>query len=215
MSSDSQFYWSLGVTIAGLLVTGVCMYYQRKSYELMLATISQKKRAEYEKNHKWWWWPLVLMVCLSASAWIPYFLTPPKQIPYEAILGWGTVGPPGVPFPTPGIGPGLYVAVDGNVLLDYRKKYRVAAIAFHNTGSIDPGDVKELQKSALYDIRPEHIEMRIPLDSKFVSDVESGMRMTNYDALLVPNEVRMSDFSTTHEAGRLGVIRIGGRAGPP
>ena len=165
------------------------------------------------------YWPLSCMALMLIGTWVPYFLPKPKPqfTGTGALLYWGQGSSDtfGQPWPTPGQAPNVRVTVDGHLIDDFKDGYRVGAIAFHASGATAAEDVRELEKSSLFDIHPEPMDIRIFLSVHFMDLFTSGLRGTNYRAVLVPNGVRMEDFQTLHEAYKLGVIDIGHGGGPP
>jgi hypothetical protein len=223
-----DFDWSAWMPVivntlitAGIGVAGLVM--QQKQIVLAKAQFeASAKKAKVPLKPRWWnlYWPIALMVVLAAVSWIPYILgiDGPVRVP-SALVRWGLAPVPGmnedvgIPVDDP-IVHGRVVA-NGHALRKYAKADRIAAVAFHAIGSIDPFDVSTLQKSALYDIRDEEMEVAIPLDSAFRDDYKHGFRGTNYMLLLVPRGTTMADFGTIHQAQALGVKVLGTGLGPP
>ncbi len=108
-----------------------------------------------------------------------------------------------------------HMHVDGNAILSYKDNYRVIGIAFHASGAVDMKDIDSLNKTGPHDIAAGDIPMTIDFDSKFLDEMSHGVRGTNYTALLIPNTVEPSQFSTIRQAESMGAIIIGRASGPP
>jgi hypothetical protein len=106
--------------------------------------------------------------------------------------------------------------VEGKCLFPYRDTHRVAVIAFHTPGDREWLDIRDLQKSALYDIRDGEIPVVFNLTDNYVNELAHGWRgATNYYPLLVPKGLGMDQFSTLRQALALGAIQLQGSTGPP
>jgi len=119
----------------------------------------------------------------------------------------------GVSYP-PQVGH-VFAKVDGDAIISYAEKYKVAVVVFHDPGTSDTRDVEISDKSNLFDIAGGDIRIELVLGNKFMSEVSKGYTGTKYAALLVPNKVSMGQFSTLREAESVGIKIIGGGFGPP
>ena len=208
-----QFWVSLSANIAMVAIALYTALLQRRQLGLMA-----KARGKKANSAKQSYWPLMTMVLLAASCWVPYFFSTPTSAPGAAYLeGWGPALEPGY-IPKPGEQVEIkyaQVIANGRMLQEQREHYRLAGVCFRYGGLGDPDDATSLQKSALYEIRNESIPIIIPLDSAFQAQTKSGIGGTNYRLLLVPNGVNPAQFSTFHEAYSLGIKVIGTGGGPP
>lgn len=193
------------------------------SVKLQLQTQQEvRTRAERRRGSKFPWyrayWPILAMAACMIGTWVPYFSSQGIVISPPYLTTWGPVTPDG-------FSPGQNVPVDqfkavkeiadGRLLMSARKRSRLAGVCFHYSGLGDQDDVTDLQKSQLYDIRDGDVLITIPLGPKFMEELKGGSRGTLYRLLLVPSNVAMSQFSSLHEAYRLGVQVIGQGGGPP
>jgi hypothetical protein len=106
--------------------------------------------------------------------------------------------------------------VRGDLLFDYRNKFKVAVVAYKWDGLIDINDAPNLQKSNLFDItNNREIRIKIKMNEEFVDELRKGHLMTNYSILLVPNGVTMDQFTTLRQAKALGIKVMETRGGPP
>jgi hypothetical protein len=220
-SQDLQFYISIAVSGLCLVVGGIQAHYAQKSFALMIASMSTKKRNEYRQKvtlgavQKWW--PLALMILLSVTAWIPYWLTPDDLYKQVQISSWGPDAPMGSVLNIDQL-QNLKVTADGShASTSTRNKYRVAAIAMHYDGTRDANDVEFLVKSNEYDIADGVISILIPISPRFRADYGPPLnwRGTGYALLLVPKEISMDKFSTLRQAQSLGVKILGTGGGGP
>jgi hypothetical protein len=79
------------------------------------------------------------------------------------------------------------------------------AVAYHYAGDVDPFDLKDLQKSALFDIRKGTQTMIIKLDDKFINEANLGKHFAaNYLLLIMPRSVERDDVTTLRRLGELG-----------
>jgi hypothetical protein len=190
------------------------------SVKLQIQTRQEvKTRAEKRRDEKLPWyrvyWPILAMGACMVGTWIPYFSLQGIIIPPLYLTGWGPLysGHSGI-VPIDQLKAAKEI-VDGRLLISESKRSRLAGVCFHYSGLGDRDDVADLQKSQLYDIRNEDILIVIPFGPKFMEEMKFGDRGTTYKLLLVPNSISMNQFSTLHEASRLGVKVIGQGGGPP
>jgi hypothetical protein len=158
---------------------------------------------------KWYkkYWPVFGMVLAIILSWVPYFVVANVTLP-DPIVHWGGA---------PQFGPNtVEIIVNGSKLLSKKSRYKVAAVCFHYVSRGDYVDSANLQKSRLFEIRDELETIPIPVDSAFVYEWQTqNISPTSYFGLLVPNDVSMDQFSTLRQAFALGVLSLGGKAGPP
>lgn len=103
-----------------------------------------------------------------------------------------------------------YVTIDGRLLSAYSSQFKLAAVFFKWSGNPDFIDVEGLQKSNVYEIRHEAVRIVIALDQEFLKTRPGA---NNFVALLIPNALRMDQFSTLRQAYALGAIEIGTGSG--
>jgi hypothetical protein len=144
--------------------------------------------------------------------WFPEPAGPTSGKIYNVIKGWGPIL--GMPRDI------VEIVVDGHELIKQSginpKSFRLAAVCYHNRGTIDTRDISDLQKSSLHDLRDEDVQMTIQLNTKFMDEyLKQGWTNTNYVAIVVPNGVTMDQFSTMRQAFSLGVLSVSGVVGPP
>jgi hypothetical protein len=204
---DWKYWISVGVSLVGLWLT---WRQGRKSAGGSMNAIPLK--GSYVPVILGKYWPLVIMFFLMIGSWIPYTLSRPAPPP--ALIGYGA-GYHGVAWPTPGVPPKVFITVDGRTLMSYKDSHHIAGVAFHVLGDVDRDDIRDLQKSTLYDIHAEDVDIFIPVDEKFMTEFSKGYRGTAYRALLVPNSVRMEDFQTLREGYKLGIVELGHGGGAP
>jgi len=90
------------------------------------------------------------------------------------------------------------------------------AIAYHYAGDVDVADVKDLQKSALFDIRKGPQTLIIRANDDFLSEVTSGRhRLTNYSLLLVPRSIEKDSITTLRNLATVGGKVLWSGSGPP
>jgi len=136
----------------------------------------------------------------------PGLAGPNAELPhYQYVFEWGVAAGSN----------DLKLGTNGQWFSSKSSGYKLAAIAFHYRGDLDVLDTSDLQKSALYDIVPGTVMMRIKTDDAFRQRFKSGARVTNYVLLLVPHGVSMEQFSTLREAIAVGVIAVSRTSGPP
>jgi hypothetical protein len=94
--------------------------------------------------------------------------------------------------------------------------HRMMAIAYHYAADIDVGDLKDLQKSALFDIRKGVQQMLIKLDDKFVNEANSGKHFAaNYSLLIIPRQAERDEVTTLRRLAELGGKVVWSGQGPP
>jgi hypothetical protein len=213
---DYQFWWSLSATILGVVLTGASAYYQKKAVELMLQTMSKKKQQEFAMSKRSLRWPIVVMVLIATSSWIPYLISDHKPSIGEVhMFYWGTGASSDKSIPIDQLA-ALSVGINTADLSQLaRKKYRIAAVAFLPSGYIDYDDEANLQKSFLHDIPDKQLDIPIPLGDDYRALFKQGRRSTLYDALLVPKDITMDKFTTLRQAKSMGVIVAAAMGGPP
>jgi hypothetical protein len=189
---------ALGVAIYGVLL-------QRRQTHLMIEQSAEHKKLAMPE---WWRSPTIgALVVLAALTWVPWLAmlaTPkPKPVPI-AIAGWGGINLEQKTLPV--------AAVVGET----NPNIRLMAIAFHYNGETDFTDVKELQKSALYDTRLGSVVLMIKADDNFINEVVAKKQVgTNFMLLTVPAKLENIQFSTIRQALSMGAQIVGSGTGPP
>lgn len=111
------------------------------------------------------------------------------------------------------------IKTDGDYFGNYAEDYKLAGVIFlYHPNGVDPSDQPLLNKSGLYDIRPEHETLSIPWSDEYRQElIRNGPRGTgtDYALLLVPKGVEMTQFDTLHQAKALGVKVEQVSYGPP
>jgi hypothetical protein len=200
MFKDPQFW----IGALALLVASYAAYFQRKQYFLMLP--APGKRPPKIAPKPWWQFPpLIAAFALAMLAWVPFLLSlwnqpAPSTI---AVFGWGTNN----------LVPGLPINV---VITKDDPSIKLMGAAYHYDGTTDLYDVKQLQKSALYDVRIGAVLIMVKTDATFVDEVSSHRHVrTNYVLLSVPASLNAPDFSTLRQATGMGIKTIWSGVGPP
>jgi hypothetical protein len=211
MEIDWRF-WAPMIATALQLAVGI--YQSRLQIRQMKLALAPAKVQEVNAM-PWFktYWPMVAMLVAMVGSWIPYFVV--NRPPETALTAWGPNGQVGAKWPMPGIPPQLTATLNGRSVISRRATHHVAVVAFHSFGTTDVEDVRDLQKSSLFEIRDDYIKIVFPVNDTFMAEVAKGYEGTAYTALLVPNGVRMGDFQSLREAHKLGVTDIGGGIGPP
>jgi hypothetical protein len=156
---------------------------------------------------------VALALVLSAFGWFRYHSLF-ERIPYleyqstknlqGAINSWGALQV-GSDFRSSFI-------VDGDALYSFRDDYGVAAVAFHNPTEQDWKDITELVKSNIHDISHGEIAIGWVFPPEYV---KAPIKGTQFVAILVPNKVRMDQFTSLRQAESMGVKIVGLAGGPP
>jgi hypothetical protein len=193
------------IPILALAVAGYSAHLQRQQVNLM--TAGQNVLPGIPAGQSWWKSPTVIaLFILVLLTWVPWLWTTfvsPKFQPYVTIVSWGALNLPAGQLQ-------ITAAVTAT-----KENEKLEAIAFHYKGDVDVMDAKDLQKSAMYDVRAGIQILVIHIDDKFTGEILSGMRNTSYILLIVPSSLRPEDFSTLREAFARGAILVGGSVGPP
>jgi hypothetical protein len=215
----NQFVVSLTVTVLIGAITAYQTYLTRK--QLTLQTESMGKNRKQKTNIVVPWrhlyGPPLIMVLLAAASWIPYLLSANGQTqpnasnnPPSHLFQWG-------PLTSPARAEDikvLLVKVHGSDFKQYAGTYKLAGLAFHYSGEGNILDLQKLQKSALYEIENQDMEIFIPLDQDFITTMQHAIG-TNYRLLLVPSGVSMDQFSTLRQAALLGIKQTDMASGGP
>jgi hypothetical protein len=189
------------IPIISLLVAAYGVHLQRQQIKLMRGATETDK----PPIPVWWRTPTVIaLVVLAALAWVPWLLTPKISRPQFAVTGCGLVQRQ----------PELMMHVNAGIFIE-DKSIKLMAVAFHYKGTTDVMDVKELQKSALYDVRPGNQILLIKADDNFVSEVNAGQAPTNYQLFAVPAGIDPAQVTTSRHLIALGGRLIWGGSGPP
>ncbi len=102
--------------------------------------------------------------------------------------------------------PGGLVSAAGYLLGKYAKDYRLVAVCFHYRGTSDFKDVKNISKSAAFDIAPYSMELSIQWNNTYMSELSSGIIGPYYVLLMVPKELSVDSFDSVREAMAKGAI---------
>jgi hypothetical protein len=160
---------------------------------------------------------------------IYYFtLADEPPIPQTIILDWGYSGSarwqPGDPQSIQGPKESM-LRVNGSLLRSLAKKdYKLIGVGFHHVISGDVLDQPNISKSGLYDIRDGQINITIPWNDDFISELVHAKpvgeslylrRIPHYMLLAVPKGVTPQSFSSLRQAIDLGAKRLQSVAGPP
>jgi hypothetical protein len=152
-------------------------------------------------------WPLVLIVLIAASSWIPYILRPGDlpEWPNSKTGSKAYTAAPGACF----------VTADGDFFVKYRKRYRLASACYIYDGTVDLLDVPHLQVSKEREITAGDMPMNAQWGPTFQDYVDQKqIPLINHVLLLVPVGVSAGQFSTLRQARDLGV-KIGPVGGGP
>ena len=197
-------YQSLFSSIATVVMVAAAIY-QSVLMRRQLQMMTPKSK---QKQVKTPYWPLIV-ICVAGIgiAWTPVWFNTTNQNQYQAsLLAWGL---------NPQNQQTGFIRVDSRRFLSQRKGFRLAAACFHYYGIGDAKDSPNISKSALYDIVDQpYLDITIPFNQQFEEERKKG-HGSNYALLLVPNGVKMDQFSTIHEAEALGVKMIDTGAGSP
>lgn len=164
-----------------------------------------------------WVYVPVLLILLSVFSFYAGYLTghssgvviPPSEL--DCMSGWGIMRP------QPFSGPALWVQANGACVLAVignRSDYHVTAVAFHEYGVLDPFDEPLTAKSKPHEIQP-FMNIVIPEGPAFLKQSPEPEGGTQYALLVVPKSVSTDQFSTMHEALKLGAHLAGWSKGPP
>jgi hypothetical protein len=88
-------------------------------------------------------------------------------------------------------------------------------VLYHHPPNIDHIDVSVISKSAEFDIRGEQIDLEIPWNEKFRTEVANRLVGTSYTLLAIPVGVTPDQFDTLRQAEALGARILEERGGPP
>jgi hypothetical protein len=111
-----------------------------------------------------------------------------------SVPGWGGVGLPE--------GRALFLTA---VAAEDDPTHRMMAIAYHYVADMDVFDLRDLQKSALFDIRKGPQTIIIKPDAKFIDEANSGKHYAaNYSLVIMPRSVERDDVTTLRRLRELG-----------
>lgn len=191
------------VTVLSLLVGVIGIFLQYRQIQLM-QTASPKRTT----SKLWWRMPVVValatLTVLNLSVLgIAIWLRPPAAT--LSVSSWGGLGLPE--------GKALFITA---LSAQDDPTHRMMAVAYHYAGDVDPHDLKDLQKSALFDIRKGAQTMIIKLDDKFINEANSGKHVVaNYSLLIMPRSVERDDVTTLRRLRELGGTIIATMVGAP
>jgi hypothetical protein len=112
--------------------------------------------------------------------------------------------------------PSSKIEVDGGDLTYLGSdKYKLLGVVYHVPPTSDRMDVGDLSKSALFDIRNEHITITIFWNKKFIEDFVDDKIGSAYSLLAIPVNLDPKQFGTLRQAVKLGAKILEERGGPP
>jgi hypothetical protein len=88
------------------------------------------------------------------------------------------------------------------------------AVCYHSTGLLDPKDVP-ISGSALFDIQNDLMNIKIPWNQQFQTELIQRMSGTSYALLLVPKKIEQVSFLTMRDAEAKGARTLETKGGPP
>jgi hypothetical protein len=200
-----MFDLQIWIPILALAVAAYGVYLQYVQVGLMKPSATTE--GAISASPKWWRSPIIAtLAILALLAWVPFAVSSWKASrvhpPTVGVMGWGALA-----------------INDQDMTLHVNAVISVAdptsklfAIAFHYRGDTDVLDAKNLQKSALYDLRVGNQVLIIKPDDSFRHD---GMHPTNYELFVVPNTLDPQQFQTARQLFSLGGKLIWGGVGPP
>jgi hypothetical protein len=196
MDAQQQFWLQLAVTA---LIGIIGIYYTRKQVQL------QKPDNQSGAWSKFW--PIILMIVLAASSWIPYIIHPDDLPDFPD---------PHAPVYDYGVTPSeCYVSVNGQRFSRYAGHYKLASGCYLYDGNGDILDAPQLQVSRTYDINNSQFRMRIPWGPGFKQYVLTKLPShLNLVVFLMPVGIDPGQFSTLRQAKALGVRLITAGAAP-
>jgi hypothetical protein len=97
------------------------------------------------------------------------------------------------------------VAVNGNLLMPYKDKYNVAFACYLWDGTQDQLDLPNLLISEVHDIGTGDLPMRVEFTPQFDWRFNHSEGMVNYMLMLVPKDLKVTQFQTLRQARALGV----------
>jgi hypothetical protein len=192
------------IPLLALIVAAYGVFLQKQPVRVMPIAAAGPKA---NPTRPWWRSPIVIaLAILAALNWVPWvgsFVLKPKPAPISA-LGWGGMNL------TNGTLPLMAVITSTN------PDVKLMAIAFHYSGTTDFTDVKQLQKSALYDVRQGTELIMIQADNDFVDEVVNKKQTgTNFMLLTIPLALGTPQFSTLRQAFTMGIQIVWSGTGPP
>ena len=149
-----QFWLQLAVTV---LIGGIGIYYQREQLRMMDSTKANAGRRLTLRKY----WPIVLMLALAVSVWIP-------SVTDAGIREWS----PGEDSPVlsySNIPLGCEIVVNGDLFWKYRNKYKLASLCLYNDPTTDVLDITHFGISSLHEIRKGPITLRLNWGQSFLS----------------------------------------------
>lgn len=109
-------------------------------------------------------------------------------------------------------GRALFLSV---VALQDDPAHRMMAVAYHYVADMDVLDLRDLQKSALFDIRKGPQVMIVRPDAKFLDEANSGKHYAANNALvIVPRSVERDDITSLRRLAELGGRVVSTMVGP-
>jgi hypothetical protein len=195
----------LWIPLLTLAVAAYGAFLQRRQVQLMAAA---KPANRGSTASVWWRSPIIgAMAILTVLAWAPLvigLLSPKLPQQKIGVASWG-----GLDL-AHGTLPILAVMTDDN------RDLKLMGIAYHYDGKTDFSDVKDLQKSALYDVRRGAENILIKADEIFINEAVTRQHVrTNYILLTVPAQLGQPNFSTLRQAFSMGAQMVWSGVGPP
>jgi hypothetical protein len=192
--------------ILGMLALAVAVYSAFLQRQALIMTAS--KREESAILQRWWRSPsIVALVLLTVLAWTPWAVTAWKNWGIErvgiGVIGWGQI---------PQDANLLEIALVGT---EIKPAYKLIGIATHYRGSTDIMDWSPLEISAPYDFRLGQQIVIIQPSQSFLNDVKAGAHNTQYFLLMIPANIKTTQFKTLREAVALGGKFLWSGNGPP
>jgi hypothetical protein len=199
---DDPAFWLQFLVTALIGLMG--LYYSQQQLRLMNpANESDSKRFQWARV-----WPLVVMVALAASSWIPYLIhddLPEFPDPKPYVRGYAASA----------LAKQCVITVSGERFWKYSKHYKLAGACYFDDGLADVLDVPQLQVSRAYDIVKTNLALRVPWGPTFGPYIEEKhARFVTMVVLMLPIGVDPGSFSTLRQAKALKVrVVMAGSAG--
>jgi hypothetical protein len=170
---------------------------------------------------------MLTVLVVTLVAWIGY-VNVSQQLAEEGFpadaqyfMTWKMSGEPGTTIHvTPGHPPitqgsmSSTVTINGALLYRHADKYKLVAVCLHNNGQ-DLSDVRDISKSAAFNIVQGPFTVIIPWNETFINEVGIGARQTTYALILIPKNMNPNDFGSIGEAVSRGAVLLQHVGGPP
>jgi hypothetical protein len=185
---DYQFLTTLGVNVIGLGVLIYQVVLMRR--QIAGRTIANKKSGWFKL-----YWPLLAMLPLLGSTWIPYFLAPNAAPQY--FMTWS---------PTPN--GGAVATIDASLLANHRGSRRIILVGIVMDSSIDPMNETHIAKSRTYEIEPPAMVLEVLGAPGFLAQEQPGRNVQWY-LLEVPENFAIERLVTLADVSHLGGTILG------